>query len=463
MITAKLEWYAKKCLEALPLNLRGYTVSCIKGTQKGLMNIATTSQRAKSKGLITNSISLTNSGDYEGAESNLLEAINLDPTNPDIAPHLGRVRFLKARSVDKEAQNQIKEMLAAIQAMNQELENNPIYVPGEFWGGVGKFHIWLLEQYGIENFKRTVSHHYQNWFMDDYTDPQVNQLFRLGAAQFALEPWTNIIEIPTHVGHNRSMNQNDPTYPLAFAKNREIYRISVGLLWEYVKNHDRFKILELLTESEIGNPIRIWRNEKLISSDLAHSVRERNLLLESRNLYGGEKLVVGELGAGHGRLAEMFGRTTNYKYRIFDITPALYVSQWYIKKLFPNEKIFEFRHFDEFSEIKEELQKCRFAFFTSNQIEKFPDDYFNAFINMNSLQEMKMDQIKNFLHQIDRLTTDLFLSRQMIDSCNITESVHLSKDNFKMPERWQLSVDKTDDIYPIYFNQIWKRVIENVR
>jgi putative sugar O-methyltransferase len=457
MIKTKVEWCIKKLLGVLPLSLRGQVVRCIKRTQRGLANLKTTRQRTKSKDLINQSIALTHSGDYDSAEHSLLEAAEHDPTNPNIAPHLGRVRFLKARSVNSEAQRQTQEMLKTITEMNTELETNKIYVPGDFWGGVGKFHVNLLEQYGIENFKRTVSHHYQNWFMDDITDPQVQQLFRSWTTHFAIEPWINTIEIPDHVGFNKSMDSNDPTYQLAFTENRELYRICVGLLWEYVKNNDSFKVLETLTESEIGNPIRIWRKGKLISSDIAHSVRERNMVLESQNLRGDEGLVVGELGAGHGRLAEVFGKTTNYRYIIFDITPTLYVSQWYIKTLFPNEKIFEFRHFDKFEDIQEELQNSRVAFFTSNQIEQFPDDYFNIFINLNSLQEMRLDQIKNFLFHIDRLTTGIFLSRQMIDSCNIVESVHLSKDNFRMPEWWQLLVDKVDDIYPIYFNQIWKR------
>lgn len=457
MITTRLEWYVKKILRILPPQLNRYIVNFIKKTQMGITYIRTHSQRAGSKELIQRSIILTNSGAYKEAELNLLRAAQLNPTDPNIAPHLGRTRFLKARSGDSVAQNQTKEMLVAIQAMNRELESSLIYVPGEFWGGVGKFHVWLLGQYGIENFKRTVSHHYQNWFMDDITDPQVQQLFRTWATHFATEPWINPVEIPDHVGFNKSMDSNDPTYPLAFAENRETYRICVGLLWEFVKNNDSYKVLDTLTESEIGNPIRIWRKGKLISSDIAHSVRERNMLLESLSLNGNEKFVVGELGAGHGRLAEVFGLTTNYSYIIFDITPALFVSQWYVKKLFPNEKIFEFRHFNEFNEIKDELQKSRFAFFTSNQIEKLPDDYFNLFINMNSLQEMRTDQIQNFLHQIDRITTKAFLSRQMIDSCNIIESVHLTKDSFRLPDRWQVIVDKVDDIYPIYFNQVWRR------
>jgi len=363
--------------------------------------------------LLSRAISASNSRDYEVAESHLREAAMLDSSNHQIAPHLGRVRLLKSRSIDEAAQQQNHTMLEKISSMNRELEsNNPIYIPSEFWDTFGKFHMQLLERYGIENFKRTVSHNYQNWFMVSRDDPQVQQLFKTWPTHFASEPWFNTIEVPDHVGLHTSLTFDDPTYPLAYTEEREIYRIAVGLLWEFVNSTDNFNVLNQLSESEIGNPVRIWRKGRLISSDIAHSVRERNMFLENLSYKGNEGLIVGELGAGHGRLAEVFGRTTNYRYYIFDITPALYVSQWYIKATFPDEKIFEFRHFDSFGEIRDELQECRFAFFTANQIEKIPDDHLQFFINMNSLTEMRLDQIGNFLRQIDRETTRAFLSRE---------------------------------------------------
>lgn len=111
-------------------------------------------------------------------------------------------------------------------------------------------------------------------------------------------------------------------------------------------------------------------------------------MLETGKLTGTEALVVGELGGGSGRLADVFGLTTNYRYVIIDMTPALYVSQWYIQRRFPKEKIFRFRTFAGFSEIEAELRESRFAFFTANQIELLPAKYFDLFVNVNSLMEM---------------------------------------------------------------------------
>jgi len=414
--------------------------------------------RNRIEAAIREAVAVSNRGDNERAEALLIKAAALDPGYYDIVAHLGRVRFLRERKLDPAARERDVEMLAAVASMNRELtsERN-IYGAASFWETYGKFHVQLLERYGVENLKRTLSHHYQNWCMVSNEDPQVRRLHQTWLSNFDLEPWRNAIEAPTHVGVHESLGFDDPRYPLADPEKREVYRVAVGLLWEHVLRTDGFGVLSRLSESEIGNPVRIWRHGSLISSDLAHSVRERNLLLEAVGNDGGEPLLVGELGGGHGRLAEVFGRTTNHRYFIFDIAPALYVSQWYVKAIFPNEKVFQFRHFDSFDEIRRELDGCRFAFFTANQIEKIPSDYLDVFINLNSLQEMRIDQIQNFLAQIDRVTSKAFLSRQWSEKMDHLNNVRVTKDLFRMSARWRLVLDRVDDISPESFNQIWLR------
>jgi putative sugar O-methyltransferase len=453
MIKDFVKYCVRKILRCLPDNLRRLVFDEIRND-----NYRNSLLQQEAERRIGLAISTSNLDDFDAAEAHLREAARLDPYNLQIVPHLGRIRFLKSRSLDRAAQEQNRAMLEVIGSMHRELESSdPIYVPSEFWETFGKFHMQLLERYGIENFKRTVSHNYQNWFMVSMEDPQVRQLLKTWPTHFSTQAWLNTIEVPDHVGLHTSLTFDEPSYPLAFAEKREIYRIAVGLLWEFVNDTDSFGVMEQLAELEVGNPVRIYRRGRLISSDIAHSVRERHMLLNSISCHGNEGLIVGELGAGHGRLAEVFGQTTNYRYYIFDITPALFVSQWYLKSIFPNERLFEFRHFDSFDEIRDELQQCRFAFFTANQIELIPDDHLQLFINMNSLTEMRIDQIRNFLGHIDRLTTRAFLSRQWIKWENIFDGHSVTKDIFALGKRWRLAVDKPDDIYPEFFNQVWVR------
>jgi len=449
-------------INPLPVRLKRYLLSIL-STDPGLIE---KTKQATDSGLIektkqTNDLVLearayVDAGNEDQAEEILLQALPLDPAS--VAPHLSRVRFMKDRRASSLAKTADAELRASIAAMEDEIRRDALYVPSEFWHTTGKFHKKWLADYGIENFKRTVSHNYQNWMMVTDDDPQVRQLLGLWPKHKSHQPWLNAIEAPDQVGCQFSSPAFPfPAYPIANAQQRETYRVAVGLLWEYVLSTDKFGTLETLTESEIGNPVRIWRKGKLISSDLAHSVRERNMLLKASELNGDEALCVAELGAGYGRLAEVFGRTTNYRYMIFDITPALYVSQWYIKRIFPEEKIFEFRHFDSFSEIESELNNSRFAFFTANQIELMPDGICDLFINMNSLMEMRPEQIKNFLHHIDRLTQRSFLSRQWVSWRNPEDGNTVGKGDFALGPGWKLSLDHLDTIYPDLFNQVWTR------
>jgi putative sugar O-methyltransferase len=424
-----------------------------------LMSLLTTDNRIPP--ILAAALRASDARDYATAEQTLEKAISTAPMDSRFPPHLSRVRYLKARAASPAALAAATELQRSLAAMEAEIRLHSLYVPSEFWSSWGRFNDKLLADYGIENFKRTVSHNYQNWMMTSTNDSQVRRLHELWPKHRSHQPWLNAIEGPDHVGSPVDPRFTRPEYPLADARKREIYRVAVGLLWEYVLSTDSFGVLENLTELEVGNPLRIWRNGRLISSDIAHSVRERNILLGTLGLNGGEGLSVAELGAGHGRLAEIFGRTTNYRYFIFDITPALGVSQWYIKGIFPDERIFEFRHFESFSEIEGELRECRFAFFTPNQLELIPNDAFHLFINMNSLMEMRADQVRNFLNQIDRLTTRAFLSRQWLKWRNPDEGHSLAKEDFALSERWRVGLDQIDDIFPEFFNQVWQRVTQN--
>ena len=82
---------------------------------------------------------------------------------------------------------------------------------------------------------------------------------------------------------------------------------------------------------------------------------------------------------------------------MFDIPPALYISQWYLTTLFPERRAFRFRRFDTFEEIENEFSESDFAFFTPNQLTKFPSGYFDVFATISSIHEMRRDQISHYM------------------------------------------------------------------
>lgn len=408
--------------------------------------------------------SLSESNRHEEAELTYRRALNSDAP-PELVNHkLQRVVAQIARRYEDPAMlmrapgdgsattPSLPDFYAMLDAVNRELEKVPEATPSKFWVSHATDHVNLLVKYGLANFKRTVAHNYYNWLTVSINDPQIRSLIQLWPAHGSVEPLVDEMEV---------LEKSGPTAQVSLFKdvNAQLaYRLGVSLLWDYTLQTDHHGILRKIAEPLTGNPLKITRRGRVLSQDLAHSVRERNLILDTSGLPvdSDKPIVIGELGAGHGRLAHMFSMTTNCRYMIFDITPALLVSQWYIQNLFPDEKIFTFRSFDKYEDVAEELSTCRFAFFASSQLEKLPENYFDLFINVCSLMEMRVDSIHYFFRHIDRVTRGHFYTKQWLRQNNRQDGIVFEKDDYPVPAAWTNRHDSIDPINKRLFQQVWE-------
>jgi putative sugar O-methyltransferase len=341
----------------------------------------------------------------------------------------------------------VVDLLRRIAAINAEVAKSPAARPGKLWRRLNEKHASWLQKYGIENFKRHVSFNYYSWLTTSLTHPHLCRLKELWPVHRSRMWETDTLEVP-------QKEEMPPCYRDLLLKDdvRGVYCMGVSLLWDYTVATDRHGILERLEEPLAGNPLRILRGERMLSQDLAHSVRERNTICEHVD----GPLVIGELGAGHGRLANVFHRTTQCRYLIFDIAPALVVSQWYVENVFPQEKVFRFRPFSDFDEIADELAQCRFGFFSANQLELFPDNYFNVFINVCSLMEMRLESIVHFSEQIARVTHGWFYTKQRVEEVNVSDDVVVLKEDYPALPGSRLILDREDEIDSRQFQQLWQ-------
>jgi len=346
----------------------------------------------------------------------------------------------------------LPEFYSMLDAVNKELATVPEATPSKFWVSHANEHIDMLVKYGLSNFKRTVAHNYYNWLTVSISDHQIRSLIQLWPTHGSAEALSDEMEELHKSGKVSQVHLfKDINAQLA-------YKLGVSLLWDYTLQTDHHGILRKIAEPLTGNPLKITRRGRVLSQDLAHSVRERNHILDASGLKAesDQPIVIGELGAGHGRLAHVFGMSTNCRYMIFDIAPALLVSQWYIQSLFPGEKIFIFRSFDNFEDIAEELSECRFAFFASSQLEKFPENYFNLFINVCSLMEMRVDSINYFFRQIERVTRGHFYTKQWLRQNNRQDGIVIEKQDYPVPAVWKNRLDSIDPINRRLFQQVWE-------
>ncbi len=407
---------------------------------------------------------LFESNSLEESEAAYRRALNSDAPQDLVAMKLQRVVGKIARHYDtpgtllvapgdgKAEAPTISEFYALFDAVNNELTSVPEVMPSNFWVSHAKQHVEMLVRFGMLNFKRTVAHNYYNWLTLSSSDNQIRRLLELWPVHGSSEALADEMEDLSLPGNlNALANFQNPDA-------QRFYKLGVSLLWDYTLHTDNHGLLRKIAEPVTGNPLRITRRGRLLSQDLAHSVRERNLILDTTELSAdsSKPIMIAELGAGHGRLAHMFAMSTNCKYLIFDITPALLVSQWYIKSLFPDEKIFAFRHFDRYEEIEEELSECKFAFFASSQLEKLPENYFDIFINVCSLMEMRIDTINYFFREIERVTRGFFYTKQWLMQNNREDNIVITKDDYPVPQNWTCRMEGIDPINQRLFEQVWK-------
>ena len=221
----------------------------------------------------------------------------------------------------------------SIDQMKHEMQAAPaVDHPSAFWKGMGEVNERILGWSGEGNFKRTLNQNYFNFIPIAPDEPRMVRLRRL-VPDFT----QNILDRYLVDDPDRNSNSWMSFYPNYYifkdpdrSKKRELYREYLALMYEYALRRDRSGLLASLDEPTLGNPIGVHRCGRLISQDLVNSVRERNSIIAAMEKSADTHFTLGELGAGYGRLGYVLLKTTKWRYFVFDIPPALYVSQWYL-------------------------------------------------------------------------------------------------------------------------------------
>jgi putative sugar O-methyltransferase len=347
-----------------------------------------------------------------------------------------------------------------IEEMRQELHTAPaVDQPSEFWKDLSQINEQVLDWGGEANFKRTLNQNYFNFIPTASDDARMVRMRRL--TRHLPRSTLDLYDIEDPDGDPTSWISCYPDYYIFKepdrTKKRELYREYVGLIYEYAVRRDRSGLLAKLEEPTLGNPIRVYRNGRLISQDIVNSLRERNSILAAIGADGSTRFTLAELGAGYGRLGYLLLETTTCKYLVFDIPPALYLSQWYLTTLFPGRRVFRFRRFDRFEEIKDELSRTDIAFFTPSQLTKFPSGYFDVSVAISSMHEMRHDQISHYMALLGRTTRYALYLKQQKGYVNPVDNLVIGKDDYPIPFGWAPTKECFDLINPGFFERVYQR------
>jgi putative sugar O-methyltransferase len=347
-----------------------------------------------------------------------------------------------------------EESSARLLEMSQEiLESDSIYHPSQFWNILGTSQKDHLRFGGEKNFKRTINQSYCNFIPKSLNDPLIVHLNN------------TLPTLKSNAVYTLEDPDNDPDLWFSFYRDyhvfsedrelrKKLYCEFVSKLYEYALTTEEADTLNSLEEPEIGNPIRILRDGKLISQDLVTSVMERGLVMKYlKKQKSTSPYIIGELGAGYGRLAYVFLKTTPCRYIIFDIPPALHIAEWYLSTLFPEKNIFKFRHFENYEKIEAELTLANIAFFTPNQMALFPEGYFDAFITISSLHEMFRKQIAHFIELISLATRKILYIKQYWEYINPHDNLKILDSEYILPDNY-IAEKKQDILNPLFFEMV---------
>src|SRR5262249_7532764 len=134
-----------------------------------------------------------------------------------------------------------------------------------------------------------------------------------------------------------------------------------------------------------------------------------------------------------------------------------YLSQWYLTTLFPQRRAFLFRRFEQFEEIESELSRADLAFFTPNQLAKFPPCYFDVFATISSVHEMRRDQISHYMTLMGRTKRRALYLKQQKDYVNPVDDLVIGRNDYPLPVGWVESHERFDLINPGFFERTYHR------
>ncbi|MDX1403601.1 MAG: putative sugar O-methyltransferase [Woeseiaceae bacterium] len=314
-------------------------------------------------------------------------------------------------------------------------------LPSRYWEELNRKNLKQLAENRYENFKRTLARNYFTWMINPF-DEQLKFLVRDAGIIKSLRYLLDAIAAPRHPPLNR--------------KHTFYYNTLTNLLWDYVQKNDPDGLLGRLSEPREGNPPEVMRDGRLISQDLANSVLEYQAILHPE-LDRREVRTILELGPGYGRTAFVFLTLQPHcRYVLVDIPPALYVAQRYLSAVFPDRRIFRFRSFDDYAAVRDELSQAEIVFLTPNQLEMLPDKSIDLFVNISSLHEMRLDQIRYYFGEIDRLARKYFYFKQWKETVIPFENEKIVEADYPVRDSWRLVNRQQCKVQTYFFEALYE-------
>jgi len=185
--------------------------------------------------------------------------------------------------------------------------------------------------------------------------------------------------LTTAILYLRLKNLTDKYYNLINKRMFDKYSYNININGKKINQHFLYTIIELEKISKIFD-------------------------VEKKNL----KIL--EFGAGYGRTTNLFlSLSSQVKYVIVDIPPAICVSYDEIKKNYPNKKIFSAVDIDDHQSMNDAVEKNDVILVFPHQLKFFKKKYFDLSIMIGVTLEMEPKDVKRYMEYVELLSNNVYL------------------------------------------------------
>lgn len=305
-----------------------------------------------------------------------------------------------------------------------------------YWNYLAISHIKLINEKGIENFKQTIER-YHYW-------GEGSMEFKL------LDPIIN-----NNISISYDKKELNKKHDFCSEVDSKEFNKSNLILINYLIENDLGKYLEKIQEFQFGNPITFNYQNKKYSFSLFNSILEIDVLNNLIDLTKYKSFL--EIGAGSGRLCSAFLQINqNLKYTIVDIPPALYIAQSNIKNNFKNKKIFIYKNFKNFEEIKKEFISSDIRFLLPEQLKLIPDKFFDLGIAIDCLHELNKKQVDQYFNFFNKLTKFFYFKCQNNQWAIFEKEKAYNFDNYPVKNNWDKIIHEKCYIPNGYFHALYQ-------
>lgn len=313
-------------------------------------------------------------------------------------------------------------------------------LPSKYWEQLNRKNLQQISDSSYENFKRTVARNYFTFIVTPWNQ-QIRFLMRALPLGRAVSLFVSAFFAP----HHKLFKWYQSIY----------YNLLSKLVWAYVEENDPEHLLDRLSEPLTGNPPRVYQGKRLISQDLANSVLEY-LSVTKAGVEESEIRTIMELGSGYGRTAYVhLTLRPHCRYVLVDIPPALYVCEKYLSTLFGERRIFPFRPFEHYDDIRDEYENAEIVFLMPHQLDLLPGKSVDLFINISSLHEMRIDQIRYYFEVVERLTRRYFYTKQWKETTVPYENVIIRQCDYPVKKHWRQIFARDCKVQGLFFEALY--------